>query len=293
MYVGDEGVIEAVWNDVVLSRLEDWSYPKMSWVAALRVTSATPEIRAAAVAFAKEQKGKAYDLALYQKDAAGNSWFCSELVWAAYLNASGGQIDISGQPDLYGVSPTDIYDNEDTEVIAGHYEKNPQGMGNLITSMSPVDLEVVDPAGRLVSKETFEIPAAVYGEDDEDGDGSPHDWIGIPEPLAGQYSVTVIAEPGALPTDTFTLAVVLENGTTTTLAEDVQIADIPSEPYVYVSSLAVGGIAELPEVAGAPFEDSTSPARNAGVLAGLSAGGALLLAGGARYARRRWLRHRA
>jgi hypothetical protein len=58
------------------------------------------------------------------------------------------------------------------------------------------------------------------------------------------------------------------------------------EPY----SPAVGGVAELPDIAAVPLQDSGSGAPNAGLLAGLSAGAVLLLAGGAWYARRRWLR---
>ena len=54
----------------------------------------------------------------------------------------------------------------------------------------------------------------------------------------------------------------------------------------------VGGIAELPEVAGTPLETEGSSGPSAGVLAGVAAGtaGVVGLGGAAWYARRRWLR---
>ena len=56
---------------------------------------------------------------------------------------------------------------------------------------------------------------------------------------------------------------------------------------------AVGGIAELPEAAGAPLEAPGSPSPGVGVLASIAAAvvaGALLLGGAASLARRRWPR---
>ena len=54
--------------------------------------------------------------------------------------------------------------------------------------------------------------------------------------------------------------------------------------------LPVGGIAELPDVAGAHFEGSGSSGRSTGTLVGLAAGGVLAFTAGAWYAKRRWLR---
>ena len=56
---------------------------------------------------------------------------------------------------------------------------------------------------------------------------------------------------------------------------------------------AVGGIAELPEVAGTPLETDGSSGGSLGVLAGIAAGtvaGILAFGGAAWYARRRWVR---
>ena len=57
-----------------------------------------------------------------------------------------------------------------------------------------------------------------------------------------------------------------------------------------VSVTAVGGVAELPEVAGAPLQATGSSGGNAGLLAGLIAvvvAGAVALGGAAWYVRRR------
>jgi hypothetical protein len=294
MYVGGGTVVEAVGEGVISSSVDSWGYPNKTWVAGLRVVTADAGIRAAAASFALQEANlhRPYDRGWYQKNANGETWYCSELVWAAYLNASSGQLDLEDGPDWTGVSPSEIYDDDDTGVICGHYEQLPK-TGFQFKGKSPIDLEVVDPLGRLVSKESFDIPGAIYGEDDEDGDGSAEDWIGIPERLHGQYLVAVIAESGASPTDTYGLEVALEDGGTTVLAEDVQIADIPSEPYVYMSSLAVGGIAELPAPFAVSLEDSGLTPAGRGMLAGAAAIGCMLATAGGWYARRRWLRRRA
>lgn len=53
----------------------------------------------------------------------------------------------------------------------------------------------------------------------------------------------------------------------------------------------VGGMAELPVLeTDAALDTAPSSALNTGVLAGLAAGGVLLLAGAAWYASRQWLR---
>ena len=104
-----------------------------------------------------------------------------------------------------------------------------------ITAYSPVDIVVTDPDGLTISKQLNEIPGATYTEVDINGDGDPDDKIIIPYRKIGNYLISVIPEPDALPTDTYTLEVSVED-TTITLAEHVQISDIPSEPYVIEST---------------------------------------------------------
>jgi len=107
--------------------------------------------------------------------------------------------------------------------------------GLTITTNSPVDILVTDPDGLTISKQVNEIPGATYSETDLDGDGDLDDQVRIPDRKMGEYIITVMPEPGALPTDMYTLEVSLF-GTPVILAENVQIADIPSEPYIIEST---------------------------------------------------------
>ena len=99
-----------------------------------------------------------------------------------------------------------------------------------VSVASPVDLIVTDPLGRTISKTSNAIPVAVY-EEDEDDTGHRHDIVTIPLAFPGGYAVEIVAEPDALPTDTFTLEVTV-NGVTTVLAQDQQVQDIPADPFV-------------------------------------------------------------
>jgi uncharacterized protein YycO len=296
LYVADgRQVVEALPGGVVTTPFQTWCYPNKTWVSYLRVVTADDPTRDAAVSFALEQASlhRPYDAMWWQKDANGESWYCSELAWAAYLHASNGQIDLEyHQPwEIWeaGITPTEIYLDDDTEVIGGHYEKLPQ-RGFAIWAKSPVDLRVVDPENQSVEKQLIQIPGAIYAEDYVDGDGDLQDWIGIPSRKAGHYLITVVPEPNAPPTDTYSLEVLLEDDTTVVLAENVPIGEIPAEPYVFQSVLPppVGGIAELPNVASTPLETGGSPGATGVVLAGMAA--VLAVAAGAWYARRRWSR---
>ena len=112
-----------------------------------------------------------------------------------------------------------------------------------LTAHSPVDIYVVDPDGLTISKQINEIPKAVYIEADLNGDGDLDDTILIPDRKLGNYSITVIPEPDAEPTDTFTLEVSI-GGENITFAENVPVSDIPDQPYKIIS--AEGGLALPP-----------------------------------------------
>ena len=229
MYIGNGTVREAHpdLNGVGNSALDNWPERYKSW-AALRVETANAEIRNRAVSFALEQSGPMAPFGAWRdKNTADGVWYCTELVWAAYDTAG---IDIEHEPDNWGVSPDEIYDDTDTKVIYEYRSAIPDPSGICITVLSPVDLEIVDPEGLSVNKQSNNILGAIYGEDDIDGDGSPDDWVGIPERKMGNYLINVIPEPGASPTDTYTLEVSTDD-TTIVLAENVQISDIPSQPY--------------------------------------------------------------
>lgn len=134
LYIGGNRLIVASTprTGVRKENLESWTYPKMTWVVYLRVSTADEETRMKAVQFAKEKKGQPYDLNWLGKQEDGDSWYCSELPWAAYLYASGGSIDLSRWPAWFGVSPDDIFMSEDTVVIGGHYEKKPDTVYSLL-----------------------------------------------------------------------------------------------------------------------------------------------------------------
>ena len=99
----------------------------------------------------------------------------------------------------------------------------------------PIDLEVTDPEGFVINKQMNEILAAIYMEDDINGDGDPDDQIKIAVPKMGNYQIKVIPETDAEPTDTYTLRVSI-GGVTIIPAENVSISDIPTQPYIIVST---------------------------------------------------------
>ena len=271
MYIGDREVVEShsrYTNDgrggVGITTLSSWFTRYPTW-AAVRVLT-TDQVREEAINWAKPFDGSLYEFQFWQKnpqiepwDSSNynawrlwgalcgdpnwewyyriyrEAWYCSEFVWAAYLNATNGGIDLEYGPDITGITPDEIFLDDNTRTIAAAYNGGPQP-GIVILAKSPVDIEVYDPDNLVVSKSLIEIEGAIYGEDDINGDGSLEDWIGIPEPKTGEYLIKVIPEPGASPRATYTLEVLLGDGTTIILAENVQISSIPPRPYIIEST---------------------------------------------------------
>jgi hypothetical protein len=134
LYVGNNRIVVSgnPRSGVIVDNLRSWMYPDMTWVAYLRVTSADDEIRTKAVQFALSKQGQPYDINWLSKQPEGESWYCSELVWAAYLDASGGAIDLQRKPDVFGVSPDEIYESPQVQLIGGHYEKKPDTLLSLM-----------------------------------------------------------------------------------------------------------------------------------------------------------------
>ncbi|MEA3357610.1 MAG: PA14 domain-containing protein, partial [Patescibacteria group bacterium] len=111
-------------------------------------------------------------------------------------------------------------------------DKMPTG----IVAFSPVNLTVEDPEGLVISKELNEITDTAYIDtEDLNDDGDFDDHIVICDRKFGNYKITVIPESDAEPTDTYTLEVSTE-GTTTVLAENAPVSEIPEEPYVFEST---------------------------------------------------------
>jgi len=91
---------------------------------------------------------------------------------------------------------------------------------------SPVDLVVTDPLGRMIDKETNDIPGATYAEEDLNGDGDPDDQVEIPNPEPGYYQVVVVPEPDVPYGATYTLTAE-QAGRVVILANN---APVPSGP---------------------------------------------------------------
>jgi predicted MPP superfamily phosphohydrolase len=113
------------------------------------------------------------------------------------------------------------------------YVPPPWGLG--MFGLSPVDIVVTDPDGLIVSKQLNGIPGAIYTEQtDFNGDGDPDDIILIQDRKIGDYFITVIPEPDAAPTDTYTLLIWPETeDEPCVLAENVPISDVPTQPYIF------------------------------------------------------------
>ena len=105
----------------------------------------------------------------------------------------------------------------------------------MFRSKSPVDLTVTDPEGITITKELGEVPGMFYSEFDLDSDGKLDDLIVLQELKIGDYYVTVLPESDASLADTYTLEFLGIN-VNITLAENVQIANIPAKPYILRST---------------------------------------------------------
>ncbi len=128
LYIGNGEVIEAFSADepVSIRPTSQWSFPQMKWVTYLRVSSADARVRKRAVEFAIEQFGKPYNKNIFNKRLDGDSWYCSELIWAAYMKASGGKINLDRPSFPFGVYPWEIEKSQHVTNIGGHYERPPK-----------------------------------------------------------------------------------------------------------------------------------------------------------------------
>jgi hypothetical protein len=213
---------------------------------ALRVKT-NGDIKDKAVEFAREQIGQPYDLAsiflITKQDTTRNGWlrteslakkwYCSELVWAAYLNASNGSVDLEDVPDSGAITPTEIAIDDNVEMIGEHKEKPVLTVAPpflVVKSHCPVDLSMINPENLTLNKRLNEIPKTAYEEADFDGDSDLDDWICVLEPKVGEYLIGVTAEIGAPPTGTYSLEATFGEETIV-LARNIRIQDIPTNPY--------------------------------------------------------------
>ena len=259
MYIGNGWVIEARSAGVIYKMIETWDSKDANGngrdSAYLVRVGCSDETAQAAVEFARCQFLKPYDHNWFAKQyqSESTSWYCSELVWAAYYNQQigGKPIDIEDTPDEFGVSSLEIYLAAQKEIngssIIGHHGTDWNysfpaalsgvGIGDVgigIFAFSPIDLTITDPDGLRVSKLLYEIPGSVYFTDDLNDDGSPEDAIWLPFLKSGDYTITVTPHSGALPTETYTL--IAATGINTVLTRDVQIRNIPENGYIIQST---------------------------------------------------------
>jgi hypothetical protein len=181
----------------------------------------------------------------------------------------------------------------------------------VLKACSPVDLVITDPQGRRLGFDPAsgtsyeEIPDAWYGVDGTiaGGDGSGEILTGVKTawlnaPVDGQYALEVIGTGTGMYTvhaeaydrDGNYSPIEGPSGTTSPGQVDSALVHYTSQPP------AVGGIAELPDVASTSAENARTPAEGSGwwadryaALAGGLSAAVLAVAAGAWYARRRWL----
>jgi PKD repeat protein/protocatechuate 3,4-dioxygenase beta subunit len=117
--------------------------------------------------------------------------------------------------------------------------KSEQAKVATFISNCPVDLIVTDPDGLVVSKQKNDlfsgakyIEAKYYGDYKEEDGPYDHDAVVIYDLKMGNYSIVVVPEPEASPTDTFSLLFMFGDATYI-IADNVQISDISAEPYIF------------------------------------------------------------
>jgi hypothetical protein len=114
-----------------------------------------------------------------------------------------------------------------------------------IMNFCRTSLVVTNPEGFTAHRDNPEVEGMLYLEFDIDEDGETDNMVVILNPALGNYSVTVVPFPDALPTESYTLIISTANKTRT-LAEDVSIANIPKEPYSFSSvEMGIMAVADL------------------------------------------------
>lgn len=242
LYIGDGQVVEAQgdafnWydstkNQVFENPISEWDYPNRADAYILRVAKPAnvsvdqfDKIKADAIQFALDQIGKPYDWDWLTKhsDHDASSWYCSELVWAAYINQG---IDLEYYPDPDGiispVSPSEIFLDNNVYQINSHLVHQPGSTLRDFTyllTFSPVDVTVTDDSGNITNKDTLGIPGAFFIHNDFDPvTGHFHDTFILPN-YDGDYHISAVKKADAAPTDTYTM--VWETGDKrTVLAQD-------------------------------------------------------------------------
>jgi uncharacterized protein YycO len=110
-YIGDDQVMDMYTSDgVYVASIE--AYRDYTWVAVLRVNT-SPEIRAAATNYVKQQVGTPFFILAPKTD--DGLWYCSKLVWYAYYRYG---IDLDAFHNSYWIVPDAILHSPKTTLIS-------------------------------------------------------------------------------------------------------------------------------------------------------------------------------
>jgi uncharacterized protein YycO len=124
IYIGNSQIVEA-WSPA--ARISPVSIVNTASEAAIYRVKTTDAIKQAAVNFAIAQVGKSYDTQWLippgGKEIDGSTWYCSELIWAAYKKQG---IELDKYPDYnskyyYNVAPDEL--TMTTNVISVAYPR--------------------------------------------------------------------------------------------------------------------------------------------------------------------------
>jgi len=110
-YIGNDQVVDMYTSDGVYVACAE-VYRNYTWAAVLRV-KASPEIRAAAAAYAKRQVGAPFFILAPKSD--DGLWYCSKLVWYAYYRNG---IDLDSFHNSYWVVPDAILLSPKTTLVS-------------------------------------------------------------------------------------------------------------------------------------------------------------------------------
>lgn len=171
---------------------------------------------------------------------------------AMYVGESGGYDTVEAKSPVKGIVSAFA---STSELIAGFlaFRRPHQGTIDMqVTTGSPVNLTVTDPAGNTITADTVipsdeeylrEIPGELYYAESKQGhDGKPMDMVYAPTLKEGNYRIVVIPDADALPTDTYSLNFTA-NGSTTVLADGAPISSIPTDGLmVQVASGTVSAV---------------------------------------------------
>jgi uncharacterized protein YycO len=198
-------VIEALEGGVTYNSIDKFFYPNKTWVAVYRVTNDQNVINKA-LEFVWKQLNKPYDLGAIISQGVGwsnkrlnsDSWYCSELIWASYMQASDGSIDLDTDRWGNAVHPEELVTNGKVTLVGEHKEFRPPS-GNLqnfvaVIAQCPVDLILKNPNGLFLSEVLNQIPNSDYQEEDIDLDRMVEDMFYISGYDEGIYRISVIGE---------------------------------------------------------------------------------------------------